>query len=243
MTGVLMCKERTEMKKTVSLFCVLCIGMALFSCAGATREQKGTGIGAGVGAGVGAILGQAIGRSTEATVLGAAVGAVVGGIAGNRVGAYMDRQEKELRDAVAASQAADAQKTNEAVASAQTASVQRTRDVLTATFRSEVFFDFDSAVIKPGGYDELHRVADVLNKYPETTITVEGYTDTKGTAAYNQQLSERRAQTVKDALIQMGVAPNRIQAVGYGMSRPISSDDALNRRVNIVITPIVQAKG
>lgn len=236
-------KERNDMKKTISLFTVLCIGLALFSCAGATQEQKGTGIGAGVGAGVGAILGQAIGRSTEATVLGAALGAVVGGIAGNQVGAYMDRQEKELRDAVAVSQGANVQNTNEAVASVQMANVQRTQDVLTATFRSEVFFDFDSVVLKPGGYDELRRVADVLNKYPETTITVEGHTDTKGTEAYNQALSEKRAQTVKVALIQLGVAPNRIQAVGYGKSRPVSSDDAANRRVNIVIAPVVQAKG
>jgi outer membrane protein OmpA-like peptidoglycan-associated protein len=115
--------------------------------------------------------------------------------------------------------------------------------MLTATFRSEVFFDFDSTAIKPGGYEELRRVADVLNKYPETTITVEGYTDMKGTEAYNQQLSERRANTVKDALVQMGVSANRIVAVGYGKSRPVSSDDAANRRVNIVITPVVKAVG
>jgi len=72
---------------------------------------------------------------------------------------------------------------------------------------------------------------------------VEGHTDTKGSEAYNQQLSERRAQVVKDALIQMGVAPNRMQAIGYGKSRPVSSDDAMNRRVSIVIKPIVAAKG
>lgn len=241
--NVLIPKEKKVMKKAVSLFTVLSLAVVLLSCAGATKEQKGTGIGAGVGAGVGAILGQAIGRSTQATVVGAALGAIVGGVAGNRVGAYMDQQEKDLRDAVAASRAANVQQTNAAVASAQAASVQRTQDVLTATFRSEVFFDFDSAILKPGGYDELRRVADVLNKYPDTTITVEGHTDAKGSEDYNQQLSEKRAQTVKDALVQMGVSADRIQAVGYGKSRPVSSDDAANRRVNIVITPVVQAKG
>ena len=230
------------MKKIACLFTVLSVLIVLFSCAGATREQKGTGIGAGVGAGIGAILGQAIGRSTEATIIGAAIGALAGGIAGNQAGAYMDRQERELRNAVAASEAAGIQRTNQAIASSQAASVQRTQDVLTATFRSEVFFDFDSAAIKPGGYAELGRVAEVLNKYPDTTITVEGHTDAMGSEAYNQQLAEKRARTVKDALIQMGVAANRIQAVGYGKSRPISSADAENRRVNIVITPVV-AKG
>jgi outer membrane protein OmpA-like peptidoglycan-associated protein len=231
------------MKKAVSLFTVLSLAVVLFSCAGTTKEERGTNIGAGIGAGVGAILGQAIGRNTGSTVMGAAIGAMVGGIAGNQVGAYMDRQERELRDAIAASQAENMQRTNEAIAASQAASVQRTQDVLTATFRSEVFFDFDSATIKPGGYAELHRVADVLNRYPDTTILVEGYTDNKGSEAYNQRLSEQRAQTVKEALVQMGVAANRIQAVGYGKSRPISSNDAMNRRVNIVITPVVQAKG
>jgi len=231
------------MKKTTRLCAVSILALMLFACAGATKQEKGTAVGAGVGAGVGAILGQAIGRSTQGTVIGATIGAVVGGIAGNQVGAYMDRQEKDLRDALAASEAAGSQKTDAAIASSQGASVQRSRDVLTATFRSEVFFDFDSAAIKPGGYDELRRVADVLNKYPDTTITVEGHTDTKGSEAYNQQLSENRAQTVKNALVQMGVAAARIQAVGYGKSRPVSSDDAANRRVTIVITPVVQAKG
>ena len=124
----------------------------------------------------------------------------------------------------------------------QAASVQRTQDVLTATFKSEVLFDFDSTALKPGAFAELGRVAAVLNKYPQTTITVEGHTDTKGSVTYNQQLSEKRAQAVKDALIQMGVDSSRIQAIGYGESQPISSDDAMNRRVNIVIKPIV-AKG
>jgi outer membrane protein OmpA-like peptidoglycan-associated protein len=82
-------------------------------------------------------------------------------------------------------------------------------------------------------------VADVLLRYPETTIVVEGHTDSRGSEAYNQVLSEKRAQAVRTALVEMGVAGERIEAVGYGESQPISSDDAVNRRVSIAIRPIV----
>jgi outer membrane protein OmpA-like peptidoglycan-associated protein len=230
------------MKKNVYWIAVISVALTLLSCAGASRQEKGTGIGAGVGAGFGAILGQAIGRGTAATVIGAAIGAIAGGIAGNQVGSYMDRQERDLRDAVAVAEAAGIRRTNDAVASSQAASIQRTRDVLTATFKSEILFEFDSATLKPGAYVELSRVAAVLNKYPDTTIAVEGHTDLKGSEVYNQQLSERRAQAVRDAMVQMGVSSQRIQAIGYGEMQPVSSNDAMNRRVSIVIKPVV-AKG
>jgi outer membrane protein OmpA-like peptidoglycan-associated protein len=84
----------------------------------------------------------------------------------------------------------------------------------------------------------MDRVARILNKYPQTTIRIEGYTDQTGSEAYNQALSERRATAVKNALVQRGVDPARIQTVGYGESQPISSNAAMNRRVNIVIMPI-----
>ncbi|RJQ57383.1 MAG: OmpA family protein [Desulfobacteraceae bacterium] len=220
---------------------LLAAAVALMSCAGATRQQKGAAIGTGVGAGVGAVLGQAIGRNTAGTLIGAGIGALAGGVAGSGIGSYMDRQERELKDAVAATEAAAIRRTNDAVASAELASVQRTNDVLTATFRSEVLFDYDSAALHPGAYTELGRVATVLNRYPDTAITVEGHTDSRGSEAYNQQLSERRAQAVRSALIQRGVDSGRIRALGLGETQPISSNDAINRRVNIVIEPI--AKG
>ncbi len=219
------------------------LAMSLLACAGATRQQTGTGVGAGTGAVVGAVLGQAIGRNTEATLLGAGIGAALGAVAGNQIGAYMDRQERDLRNALAASEAASVRRTQEAVATAEARGRQGRVDVLTATFKSEVMFDFDSATLKPGGFTELQRVADVLRRYPETTIVVEGHTDSRGSDAYNQVLSEKRAQAVRTALVEMGVAAERIEAVGYGESRPISSDDAVNRRVSITIRPIVAAVG
>lgn len=231
------------MKKISSTIITICFAVTLISCATATRQQKGTAIGAGVGAGVGAVLGQAIGGDTKSTVIGAGIGAVLGGIAGNQIGAYMDRQEQELREALAESEAVSIQRTQEAIAASEAASEQRTMDVLTATFKSEILFDFDSSTLKPGSHDELRRVANVLNKYPQTTITVEGHTDSTGSESYNQTLSESRALAVKDALMQMDVDPRRMQAIGFGESKPAYSVDAMNRRVNIVIRPIIRGSG
>ena len=210
------------MKKTIAIIASLLLAISLFSCAGPTQQERGAKTGALIGAADGAILGQVIGGHTEFTLLGAAIGTAVGGIDGHQIGAYMDRQEQELKAAIAASEAA---------------SIQRTHDVLSATFRSEYLFDVDTSTLKPGAYTEIARVADVLNRYPQTTLRVEGHTDSKGSEAYNQTLSEKRALAVKSALTQRGVDPTRIQTVGFGESQPISSDDAMNRRVVIVIIP------
>jgi outer membrane protein OmpA-like peptidoglycan-associated protein len=215
------------MKKIITSIFLLALISAVSGCAMNTRQQKGTGTGAAVGAGVGAILGQAIGGNTESTLIGAGIGAVLGGIAGNQIGAYMDRQEQDLRQAMANSEAA---------------SIRREQDVLTATFKSNVMFDYNSSTLKPGGQAEIARVATIFNKYPQTMLRVEGHTDSAGSEEYNQKLSEKRADAVKTALIQQGVNRQRITSTGYGESQPISSDDAANRRVNIVITPI-EAQG
>lgn len=210
------------MKQTITWGIVA--SLFLFSCATtSTNQEKGTAIGVGSGAAVGAILGQVIGRNTESTIIGAGIGAAVGGLAGNQIGSYMDRQEQELRNAVAASEAA---------------SISREEDILRATFKGEAFFDTDSDTLKPGAYPDLRRMAEILNKYPQTRIEVGGHTDVRGSEAYNQALSQRRAQAVTNVLVQNNVSPQRIDTVGYGESRPISSDHAMNRRVEVIIVPI-----
>jgi len=209
------------MNQMMRMTTIIALAAMLTGCAGATKQQTGTGVGAAAGAGIGAILGQAIGHNTTSTLIGAGIGAALGGIAGNQIGAYMDSQEQDLRQV-------------------ESASIQRDQDVLTATFKSDMFFDYDSAQIKPGAYSELDRISNVLNKYPQTTIRVEGHTDSRGSEQYNQQLSQQRANSVKNALGQRGVDTRRIEAIGYGESQPISSSDAMNRRVNIVINPVRQ---
>ena len=209
---------------------IICLGiLALMTsgCATQTKTQKGALIGTGVGAAVGAGLGQAIGRSTSATLIGAAAGAVAGGLTGGAIGNYMDKQEASMR---------------QSLADVEGASVQRNMDMLAVTFKSDVLFAVNSSSLKPGSYDELDRVAKVLNQYPQTTISIGGHTDSTGTEEYNQKLSERRAEVVKNALAGMGVNPSRMTAIGYGESKPIADNNIeagrqMNRRVEILIKP------
>ncbi len=105
----------------------------------------------------------------------------------------------------------------------------------------DVKFDFDKATIREGSYEDIRQVADFMKQFPQTTTVVEGHTDSIGTEAYNQGLSERRANAVRDALVEnYGVEGNRVQAVGYGEDRPIADNDsqegrAINRRVDATV--------
>jgi outer membrane protein OmpA-like peptidoglycan-associated protein len=206
------------------------IGMlALSGCAAPqTNTGKGTAYGAAGGAVAGAVLGQAIGRNTKGTLIGAAAGAAVGAAAGAGVGKMMDRQEAEMRDALAASDAA---------------AVRREGELLAITLKGDVSFDLDSDVVRPGLYNELDRIAQIMIKYPQTDILVEGHTDSTGSDTYNQQLSERRASSVKNLLTQRGVQAQRINILGYGESRPVATNATpvgrqMNRRVEIRINPV-----
>jgi outer membrane protein OmpA-like peptidoglycan-associated protein len=219
-------KRRFFMKRIL-----VCLSIACLILAGCSqpmsRTQKGTAIGAGTGAAVGAGLGQLIGGDTEATLIGAGIGAAVGGTAGGFFANYMEKQEMAM---------------NQALAGVEGASIQRDAEVLAVTFKSDVLFDVNSYAIKPGGYDELQRVSQVLNNYPQTNIQIAGHTDSTGSETYNQQLSERRAEAVRSQLAGYGVSSMRLSIVGYGESKPIASNATesgrqLNRRVAITITP------
>ena len=139
----------------------------------------------------------------------------------------MDKQEAEMRSALADS---------EAVA------IQREGDLLALTFKSDMTFDVNSSTIRSGLLPELNRVAQIMKKYPQTTILVEGYTDSTGSEEYNLKLSERRAESVKRQLVHDGVQQSRITTQGYGQSNPVASNStaegrAMNRRVEIRINP------
>jgi outer membrane protein OmpA-like peptidoglycan-associated protein len=203
--------------------------LSLVACAAPqTKQETGTYVGAGVGAATGALVGHAISKNHHGAWWGAAAGAVLGGIAGNMIGAYMDRLEADMRAATAGSGAAITR-----VQQAET-------DILTTTIKADLFFDTGSAVIKPGAYAELDRIAGVLNKYPQTMVRVEGHTDDVGTEEANMRLSLTRAEAVKNSFVQRGVNSMRIQTLGFGESQPISSNRAQNRRVVITLIPIQQ---
>lgn len=187
------------------------------------RTQRGALIGAAVGAVAGLLTGD---DATERRQR-ALVGAGVGGLAGGAVGAYQDRQEAELRRQMAGTGV----------------DVVRQGDNITLNMPENITFAFDSASLNSRFYPILDNVASTLNQYNQTIVEVAGHTDSKGTDAYNQNLSERRAGAVAGYLGAKGVMRERMITVGAGESRPIASNDtdagrAQNRRVEITLVPV-----
>jgi outer membrane protein OmpA-like peptidoglycan-associated protein len=211
---------------------ILSVGLIFFivtcaACVPQTKTGKGGAYGAAGGAIVGAIAGQAIGRDTEGTLIGSAIGAAVGGFAGAGAGRMMDNQERDMREALEASEAA---------------AVRREGNLLAVSLKGDVTFDTNSVAVRPGLYTEIDRISEVLSGYPQTVILVEGHTDSAGSEDYNLDLSERRADAVKGLIINRGVAPQRVETAAYGESMPISSNETeagrmRNRRVEIKIAP------
>ena len=104
----------------------------------------------------------------------------------------------------------------------------------------DVKFDFDKSVVKPNSYSDVKNLAVFMAQYPDTRVEVAGHTDSVGPDAYNQKLSQRRADAVKQVLVKDGVAPSRITSVGYGESRPVADNAteagrAVNRRVEAAV--------
>jgi outer membrane protein OmpA-like peptidoglycan-associated protein len=214
-------EEKMMSKKIYGIFVFVIIIILLTSCA---TEHKKTAVGAGAGAVIGGGLGAIIGHQTGHAGAGAAIGAATGALIGGGIGYYLDKQAADLRRVQ------------------EIQNVRQERDRLIATMSNSLLFDVNSAVIKPGGIDGLTKVADVLNRYPETTITVKGHTDSTGSEVYNQDLSEKRARSVADFLVGRGVDPGRVTSIGYGESLPIAGNDTeagrlQNRRVEIEIIP------
>ena len=182
------------------------------------------GIGGALG---GYLLGDIVGGRNDRTEK--LLGAGIGGLAGAGIGAYMDKQERDLRARTAGT---DVQ-------------VIRQGDDLVLNIPSGITFAYDSANVQPQFQRTLDQVADTLSQYNQTYIDVYGHTDSAGSDAYNQGLSERRAISVADYLSGHGVQTARIGTRGYGETQPIASNDtdagrAANRRVEVKIVPITQ---
>ncbi|WP_417622810.1 OmpA family protein [Parasphingorhabdus sp.] len=182
------------------------------------------GLGGVVG---GYLLGDILGGRNDRTAK--IVGAGLGGLAGAGIGYYMDEQEKKLREQTAGTGI----------------DVTREGDNLILNMPSNVTFAVDSSAIDPAFQTTLSNVADTLSRYEKSYVDVLGHTDSTGSDAYNQSLSERRAESVANFLANSGVQRARLAAKGYGESQPIASNSteqgrAANRRVEIKIVPIAQ---
>jgi outer membrane protein OmpA-like peptidoglycan-associated protein len=110
------------------------------------------------------------------------------------------------------------------------------------TLKNDLLFDSGGATLKPGAQRSIDNLAQFMEKYPDRSIAIEGFTDSTGSRQVNQQLSEKRAWAVKAALVSRGISSARIDARGYGPSFPVAGNDTatgrqLNRRVEIVIDP------
>ena len=190
------------------------------------RKVSRTAIGAGGGALAGMLLGGLIGGGT-----GRIIGAGIGGIAGGAYGYTLDKQIKQLKEQTAGS-------------GVDVTPVDNGQAIL-VNLPEGVTFDVGSYNLKPEFRATLDKVADSLKQYPDSLIDVYGHTDSTGSEAYNQTLSENRARTVANYLQMQGVNPARIRSQGYGETMPVA-DNATdegrrkNRRVEIKIVPVTQ---
>lgn len=222
------------MKITHRLMCAAGLAAMLATTACTTDPDTGErrvskaaigGLGGALG---GYLLGDLVGGRRDRTekILGAGIGAV----AGAGIGAYMDAQERKLREETAGTGV----------------DVIRDGDNLLLRMPSGITFAFNRSDVQPQFQPTLNDVASVLSQYPKTYIDVYGHTDSDGSDAYNQTLSERRAQAVADYLVRQGVQSARIATRGFGETQPIASNateegKAANRRVEIKIAPVTEA--
>lgn len=182
--------------------------------------------GALTGAGIGALAGILTGDGGKDKLDRAAVGAVAGGLIGGVIGNNLDKQAAELQRDI----------------STNGVRIVNDGNQLRVIMPEGILFPVDSATLQPGIMNDLYTVADSLNRYPDTRVEVVGHTDNTGTAAYNQDLSQRRASAVAGVLQTAGVSGGRIVPYGRGEDMPIASNltpdgRAQNRRVEIVIIP------
>lgn len=194
------------------------------------RTISKTAIGAVLGGIGGYFAGDLIGGRGDRTekILGAGIGAVAGGA----IGAYMDKQERELREKTAGTGV----------------EVIREGDEIALRMPSGITFAFNRFDIQPQFQTTLNEVAETLRSYPSTFIDVYGHTDNVGSDAYNMTLSQNRAQSVASYLTSRGVQSARIATQGFGESQPIADNSteagrAANRRVEIRIVPVETTAG
>lgn len=187
------------------------------------KTQRGVGIGAVGGAIIGGVLGNNIGKGGNGA-LGAVLGGVIGGVAGGVIGNKMDKQAREISTSLPG------------------AKVERIGEGIKLTLgENAVRFDTNKSTLTSTAKANLDKLLPVFNEYPDTNISIYGYTDSTGEDAYNLKLSAQRAATVKSYLSAKGLASSRFVTTGMGEVEPIASNETAdgksqNRRVEFAIT-------
>lgn len=216
------------MKKiaTIALALVLFSGTFLSSCESVkntNKTQRGVAIGAVGGAILGGVLGNNIGKGGNGA-LGAVLGGVIGGAAGGVIGNKMDKQAREIDNALPG---ADVVRVGEGI-----------KLVLG---ENAVRFDFNKSTLTAQAKTNLDKLVTVFTEYPDTNIVIYGYTDSSGADDYNLKLSQQRAEAVKSYLSKKGLSSARFTTTGMGEVDPIESNEtdagrSKNRRVEFAIT-------
>lgn len=208
---------------TLSSVFLLGTTLSCESIKNANNTQKGAAIGAVGGAVLGGVIGNNVGKGGKGA-LGAVLGGVVGGVVGGVIGNKMDRQARKISESLPG------------------AKVERVGEGIKLTLgENSVNFDFNKATLTSKAKTNLDKLVPVFKEYPDTDIKIFGYTDSKGTDEYNQNLSEQRAAAVKSYLDSQGLKNGRFVILGMGEADPIATNDtddgrAMNRRVEFAIT-------
>jgi outer membrane protein OmpA-like peptidoglycan-associated protein len=213
------------MKKTISfglaiLFVLVNLTTSCSSVKNANNAQKGAGIGVAAGALVGGLIGASSGNAAA----GAAIGAAIGGAAGGVIGHKMDKQAREISQSL------------------QGADVERVGEGIHLTLKEDsILFDTGKSTLTDRAKANLDKLIPVFTEYSDTNIEIYGYTDNTGSPAFNLTLSEKRAETVKNHLIEKGLVASRFKTTGLGIEQPIATNDtpegrSQNRRVEFAIT-------
>jgi len=209
----------------LSLVTALLLSTTFVSCdaiKNANNTQKGVAIGTTSGAVIGGILGNNLGKGGN-TPLGAVIGGVVGGTIGGLIGNKMDKQAREIENALPGTQ------------------VQRVGEGIHLVLgENSVNFQFNKSTLTITAKQNLDKLVPVFNEYADTDIKIYGYTDSKGSESYNLNLSSERAAAVKSYLSGKGLSSSRFSVLGMGEAEPIETNDtdagrSLNRRVEFAI--------
>ncbi|MBC7438823.1 MAG: OmpA family protein [Flavobacterium sp.] len=210
----------------LALASIMILGSIFTSCESiknTNKTQRGAGIGAVAGGVLGAVLGNNLGKGGNGA-LGAVLGGVIGGVAGGAIGNKMDKQAREIDNALPG---ADVVRVGEGI-----------KLVLN---ENAVRFDTSKSTLTSSAKTNLDKLVAVFNEYPDTNIVIYGYTDNTGKIEFNQALSEQRANSVKSYLISKGIVASRFTATGMGIADPIATNEtpegrSQNRRVEFAIT-------
>lgn len=211
-------RSRSRGRAVLPLLLIASLVGTASGCSSWGNTAKGAAVGAALGGAAGAVIGNETGSTTRGVLIGAAVGGAAGAIIGSQMDDTAEKLDKSLEGAT----------------------VERVGEGILVTFDSGLLFDFDSAELRPVAQTQLTDLAEALVEVDKTDALIVGHTDSQGSEAYNQGLSERRAQAAANHLVRHGITEPRVIVEGRGEMEPLASNETeagqqQNRRVEVAI--------